>query len=212
VANALDRSVDWALGSIRKLDADATREAARLQRNRAAYASALRSLGSIRTATVREQLRAQLGTWIRTQLAAESRVREFLGRLATVKASVKAFLRSVRIEPPGYLGALPLVPLVVAGAVAVALTTIAAIAVTNARQQKSIDGLNALIASAASQGWSSEETARAIQAFQNATAAAAPPGDPFGISSMLRSALPLVLGVGAVLFLMQTRRARGAAS
>lgn len=197
--NAIDWTADKVLSVVKMLNADADRERRRIQANRDRYMATLHTLPRVKNGAAKDRLRAQLTSWIHNQVAAENRFNDFEAKFTSAKLAVKKFLQSIRVTPPGYLGALPLVPAAVVIALTVAIAAMAIIVSTNLRQSKSIDGLNALVQQAVAEGWSPEETQRAIDAYNRATQSAAPPGDPLGLSKLLDKAGPLVLGVAAII-------------
>lgn len=206
MANVIDWTVDKLLSSVRTMNSDAIREQGRIRAMRAKYMDTLRKLPTIANAPSRERLRAQLQDWVHRQVGLENTFNEFLARFAAVKAGAKKLLQAVHIEPPAYLGAIPII--VPAALITIAIVAGAAIAKVVAQaiiQSKSLDGLNALVQVAAEQHWTEQQTIDGINAYHQA--ATPPPGagpgggDPLGLSEILKQAGPVLLGIAAIILL-----------
>lgn len=207
MATVVDWTVDKLLSSVQTINTQAAQLDARIKADRARYMATLRSLPQVQDVAARERLRGQLGDWIHKQVDVENRMNGFLAAWSSAKSQAAQFLRGVNVQVPSYLGAVPIVPAVIVGVIVSAVAVMAIVAVQNNLQGKALDGLSSLVKNAAAQGWTEGQTANAVDAYQRALTAAAqtakPSADPLGIGGALKSALPIVIGIAAIMFLPQ---------
>lgn len=215
MATAVDWTVSKLLGFVDTLNRDATREQARIRANRARYMTTLRSVANVRDPNAKARIKAELTTWIHKQVAVENAFNEFLLRFAAAKAKVKAFLQSIHVTPPAYLGAIQVVPAAIIIVVAAAATAITIVVVQNNLQGKGLDGLQRLIGLASAQNWTPEQTETALEAYRRTLEAAehagGGDGDPFGIGNALEKAVPVLMIVAAIILLPKFMGRRAAA-
>lgn len=203
----IDWTVDQLLSGAKTLNARAEHARNTLRAARERYMQALRNLPSIPDLQAREAARAKLREWIHRQVELENRYATLAAQWAAAKARVKAFLQSVHVTPPSYLGLLPaaLVPVAVWGLVAVGITAMTAFIVAAVNHSKVLDNEASLIQLAARNGWTADE-------YTRARGAGVPkPSDPLGIAEALKAALPLVLAIGALLVFAPMLRRRAEA-
>lgn len=205
MATIVDWTVDKLLSSVQSINTQAAQLDARIKADRARYMATLRSLPQVQDVASRERLRGQLGEWIKKQVDVENRMNGFLAMWASAKAQAAKFLNAAHIQVPTYLGAVPLVPAAIVGVIVVAVAVMAVVAAQNNLQGKALDGLSSLVNNAAAQGWTEAQTANAVDAYARAVAAASkdtkPSPDPLGLTGALKAALPVVVGIAAIMLL-----------
>lgn len=205
---AVDWTVDKLLSGVSTLNNQASTAQTTLREARTRYLLTLRSLPQIPNVAAREALRGELGKWIVKQVDAENRFNSFAATLASAKAKVKAFLQSVNITPPGYLGAIQIaVPIAVAAAIAAALVIGAAIVAYAVNQSKGLGILETIAQNAKQQNWTPQQLDTALKDARSALDATKPP-NPLDLTGALKAALPVVALIAAVLLLgpMMKRR------
>jgi len=188
--------VEKLLSGIATLNAKMEHAQGTIRANRANYMATLRSLPQIQDVAAREAVRAQLAAWIPKQVDTENRFNALAQTYTVAKAKIKAFLQSVGVTPPGYLGALPAVavPVLIWGAVAAGLITVGVIITLAIANMKALECITNVTATARQQGWTQAQTVEALRTCKTA----APANDPTGLANLLEKALPVMVLVGAL--------------
>jgi hypothetical protein len=215
MANVAQWGVDKLRAEMAKITAAAQREKSRLQLNRSGFNQLVKRAASIANPELKARVKDQLTDFIHRQVAAENKWQDFAARWNQARAAVSAFMRSVGLNAPddvalSGLGAIPLVPVAIAGLVLLAAAYIASIALTNDSQQKSLSTINRLFELKAKGQISDAELIAGLAAVGKAAAKAKESSDPLGLTGALRAAGPVVLLIVLAMLgpkLMPQRRA-----
>lgn len=219
MADAVQWTVDQMFGQLDKIRAGAAVERAQISMNNAHLIDLNAQADEIGDPSARAQLKAWIGKSVAHQGEIANAYRALSGNFANLAAKAEAWLRSVGINSsvPGLagLGVAWVVPVAIIALAVTALAAVLFIHELNAAQVKAIalhqDGLNALVHGGATPAQVAAYIANAdasAQAQWNAAKKNAP--DPFGISHLVDSLLPIALVAAVVLLaprMMQRRAA-----
>jgi len=202
VSTFLENPAGWTVAQLveqlRRIQDASDVQAAKLWANNVRVTELYRRAGEIVDPARRELERKLLEKIGARQAQAVTRWTQFKTAWKSAVSGATAFLRSAGVAAPTGLGALPIVPLAIAGAIVVAGGFVAAIAVYNANTGKMLATRDRVVAGVLSGEISPEDALRLMAA---ADAGLDRPPDPFGLAEALKQALPLVAIIAAVVLL-----------